>query len=101
MLPPNPVIVGIEMAGMFASAVQFAEQTFDFFKHGSPTQYAPKNLRLALSLTHRRPYGRALPDGFAPSGLSSSKTKSFSTRGWRGGFAQAAARAKFPRKMQE
>src|SRR5713226_8865909 len=34
----NPVIVGIEMAGLFVATVQFAEQTSDFFKHGSPTR---------------------------------------------------------------
>src|SRR5262249_3519766 len=36
----HPVIVGIEMAGLFASAVQFTEQTSDLFEHGSPTQSA-------------------------------------------------------------
>src|SRR5437899_6838864 len=43
----NPVIVGIEMAGMFAATMHFGEQASDSFKHGSPTQSA-RELKLAL-----------------------------------------------------
>src|SRR5258708_20176085 len=40
-----------------------------------------------------------LLDGFAPAGLSSSKTMLFSTRCWRGGVSPAAGLTKFPRNM--
>jgi hypothetical protein len=42
-----------------------------------------------------------LLDGFALAALSSSKTVLLSTREAPGGFALAAARTKFPRKMKE
>src|SRR5713101_1010728 len=107
----DPVIVGIEMAGMFASTAQFGEQMSDFFKHGSPTQSA-RDLKLAWSLTYRRPYGRACPP--LTSGLAKTywtdlrlrrfhraKRCCFQRGGLPGGFARAAARTNFPRKMKE
>jgi hypothetical protein len=57
------------MDGMFASAVQFGEQTSDF---------SPLWPRLPAS-DKRHAYD--LLDGFATSALSSSKTMLFSTRG--------------------
>jgi hypothetical protein len=45
--------------------------------------------------------GCDLLDRFALAALSSSKTVLLSTREVPGGFALAAARAKFPRKMKE
>jgi hypothetical protein len=54
----DPAIVSIEMAGMFAAAVQFGEQLFDFVKHGDPTARSFLTWRsLHCPACGREPYG--------------------------------------------
>jgi hypothetical protein len=102
----NPVIVGIEMAGMFASAVQFAEQTSDFFKHGSPTQCAPQfemsleshppaNLWPCLHASDKR-LGCDLLDRFAPFSAFIEQNKVVFNAGGPGGFAPSRAASRIP-----
>jgi hypothetical protein len=98
----DPAIFGIEMAGMFATAMQFGEQSFYFLQHGVWSAHSPLNFasdRTGADFDGR--FWRPLRSGQARTSLlSSSKTALFSTSALPHDLIRGEAWMEFLRKMK-